>query len=777
MAPYQFKLSRMFLGLLLGLLIGVCGCGREPESPEQSRPEKTEAKQKVLKRSRQRTRRATPPKPPAPALSDEPAFTITEERTPVKVPFHIDVTPSGIALILTFEGRMVYESDDLPEGGVDLELVPGRYEVMVNKAGWKPLKQKIKVLSDTGGWSATLEKVTGKLVVKSNIGTAVKVITQEGEEFDLGVVGKTGKRVITTLSEGAYLIVLSKVDYFSYTGRVEVVARKPVEVKARLDGMPGQVRIGSSQDAEIWEGEMHWGKTGVGIEGVTPGRHRIALVKRGFRTEYMDIFVHPNQIVILTAPTLMQEGGTLVFTIRSTEQMDTFLSGGVIEFQMDNQPWKQVTLPHYESGVTIGSHTVNMRVAQYVSVDADMRHVEVRDERTNEIVFVFQPRPVNLRLLSNMKEAVVFIENERVASVGEDILLAPFEAYTLEARVPGYEPVVRKVRFEEPGQTYTETINFDRPSRFADLISVNTARPVIGRYDLAPGSLEAAQSQIIAVRDLDLTLEVKTQKSSIHMRLVPVGSFKMGSDDEEPGRRENEGPISEVTFTKPMYVGKYEITQAQWERVMGENPASFKNAGPDAPVETIDWQGAQEFVNMLCGLEGVPSGTYRLLTEAEWEYCCRAGSTAPLYTGELTILGANNAPELDGIAWYGGNSGVEYSGGQNSGEWAEKQYNHSRAGTHPVGQKIPNAFGLYDMLGNVWEWCFDRYSGEYLAIMQVDPEGPSFGAARVCRGGGWYSHARKCRSAQRYSNSPRYRSNNLGLRVVRTLPDKDLLKK
>ena len=155
----------------------------------------------------------------------------------------------------------------------------------------------------------------------------------------------------------------------------------------------------------------------------------------------------------------------------------------------------------------------------------------------------------------------------------------------------------------------------------------------------------------------------------------------------------------------------------------------------------------------------------RLPTEAEWEYACRAGTKTALYTGDLTIKGAYNGPELDAVAWYGGNSGVDYDGGIDSSGWAEKQKNHTRAGTHPVGQKQENAWGLCDMYGNVWEWCQDWYEG-YGKGPATDPAGPSSGSARVLRGGSWGGLARRCRSAFRIGDAPSVSGNFNGFRVV-----------
>jgi formylglycine-generating enzyme required for sulfatase activity len=255
----------------------------------------------------------------------------------------------------------------------------------------------------------------------------------------------------------------------------------------------------------------------------------------------------------------------------------------------------------------------------------------------------------------------------------------------------------------------------------------------------------------------------------------------MGSPSSEPGRYDNEVQ-HQVTLTQAFYLGKTEVTQRQWKAVMGSNPSGFKKCGDDCPVEQVSWTEGVEFCNKLSDREGLTrcySGRgsniawdkncsgYRLPTEAEWEYAARAGTATAVYTGPLTIRGANNGPELDGIAWYGGNSGVSYSDGDDCSDWGEKQYSSSACGTHPVAKKAPNPWGLYDMIGNVWEWTWDWYEA-YARSPTTDPAGPVGGSLRVYRGGSWNYYARFCRSALRGPVGPGYRYSNLGLRLARS---------
>ena len=257
------------------------------------------------------------------------------------------------------------------------------------------------------------------------------------------------------------------------------------------------------------------------------------------------------------------------------------------------------------------------------------------------------------------------------------------------------------------------------------------------------------------------------------LRWIPPGQFWMGSPDDEPGRYArdeagilfHEGPRHRVAITRGFWLFDTPCTQALWEAVTGRNPSEYKS--PTRPVENVSWDDAQAFLDKLN--EQIPDLHLTLPTEAQWEHACRAGTDTATYAGSLPLLGSNNAPALDEIAWYGGNSGVgfELDNGYDSSRWPEKQYDHHRAGTHPVAQKSPNAWGLYDMLGNVWEWCHDGIR-QYTSGHVTDPVGPTDNRAhRTLRGGAWRRDARDVRCACRLAIHPGFHSGSIGFRPAR----------
>lgn len=258
---------------------------------------------------------------------------------------------------------------------------------------------------------------------------------------------------------------------------------------------------------------------------------------------------------------------------------------------------------------------------------------------------------------------------------------------------------------------------------------------------------------------------------AVRFRWIPPGRFWMGSPENEAGRYEDEGPRHRVTWTDGRWLCDTPVTQALWGEVMGDNPSQFES--PERPVEAVSWEDCQQFLAKLN--DRVPGLKARLPSEAEWEHACRAGTETATWKGDLEILGKHNAPLLDDIAWYGGNCGVDFElegGHATTGlSWEEKQHEFEKGGTHPVRQRLPNPLGLFDMLGNVYEWCIDAaedYSpAPYVGKAVSDPAPNGTGSDRVVRGGSWDEDAGCVRAARRFACGPGDRDASLGFRLAR----------
>jgi formylglycine-generating enzyme required for sulfatase activity len=347
---------------------------------------------------------------------------------------------------------------------------------------------------------------------------------------------------------------------------------------------------------------------------------------------------------------------------------------------------------------------------------------------------------------------------EAVELLGLEPLLEPEESFLdeMESFIPVASgsrllPVMRSVP-EDPPFDFREWMDEHRLEVWAGLIGIVgllLVSLVVGllweRSDPVERPLAGVEAEVVvagvpAKPSPSSQASLPTITNSIGMVLVeiPAGEFLMGSPDSDREASADEKPQHRVRITEPFYLGICEVTQSQWERVMGSNPSRFK--GADQPVENVSWADCQEFIRRLNGRAEERGGAYRLPTEAEWEYACRAGSTTVYSFGD-------SAWSLGDFAWYQSNSGSR---------------------THAVSQKRPNAWGLYDMHGNVSEWCQDWHdSGYSRSSPRDDPQGPAGGSDRVVRGGSWFSFARNCRSADWRGSRPSLQIYNLGFRLAR----------
>ena len=265
-------------------------------------------------------------------------------------------------------------------------------------------------------------------------------------------------------------------------------------------------------------------------------------------------------------------------------------------------------------------------------------------------------------------------------------------------------------------------------------------RDTIKEFNFSPEREREAWKTFVMMysdKTVDTNNDYKTIAMNIYfnfkmpMVFVKGGCYEMG--DTFGDGNNDEKPVHTVCVDD-FYMGKYEVTQWRWKKVMKNNPSYFKSCGYDCPVEQVSWSDVQQFIGKLNNQTG---NHFRLPTEAEWEYTARSGGKNEKYSG---------GNDVDAVAWYDDNSGDK---------------------THPVGQKQANGLGIYDMSGNVWEWCSDWYDKNYYSSSpRNNPQGPSSGSDRVGRGGSWYSNARNTRAANRSWDRPSYRGSLLGFRLV-----------
>jgi len=321
------------------------------------------------------------------------------------------------------------------------------------------------------------------------------------------------------------------------------------------------------------------------------------------------------------------------------------------------------------------------------------------------------------------------------------------------------EPALLRAIREAPGDLMTWSVLGDwledQGDPRADLVRLRVELAGPPQGERAHLRLVRRQAEILAA-GVRPAVPAFVNEAGMEMVLIPAGSFLMGSPEDEEGRYEDEGPRHQVTITRPYWLGRGQVTQGQFRRVMGSNPSHFSASGGGAeevagldadalPVDRVTWNEAARFCQRLSSLH--PGPAYRLPTEAEWEHACRAGSRVAFSCGAKLTSGLAN---FDGTRPYGS---------RERGKYLKR--------TSPMGSYPPNAWGLFDMHGNVWEWCADWFDREYYAASpSADPEGPASGAEKVLRGGSYYYIGSSCRAAIRLDREPEARSNLDGFRVA-----------
>ena len=398
-----------------------------------------------------------------------------------------------------------------------------------------------------------------------------------------------------------------------------------------------------------------------------------------------------------------------------------------------------------------GSRQLKLLTQSYLPVMVTFADYGVEKLESNRTYVLVMTKPMNsvgqqkqtLTIRYTPTSATVLVDNKMVrGNNGVAKTTLPVGQHSFVVACDGYESEEGMVKLKVSAPSDLQIrLSKEAVAAVSNAAAVSNTNDVI-QDNVSTSSTSSSQSETTTATGFSSTPSLSSSSNTISIPVkngitidmvkVEAGTFMMGATSEMQNPYDGEKPVHQVTLTNDYYMGKYEVTQALWQAVTGKNPSKFK--GDNLPVEQVSWKDCQKFISKLNSMTG---RKFRLPTEAEWEYAARGGKKSRVYQ----YSGSSN---ISDVAWYDGNSGSK---------------------THPVGKKQANELGIYDMSGNVWEWCQDWY-GSYVSSSQTNPLGANSGSYHVYRGGGWSYDAKFCRSSYRSSFTPGYRGSILGLRLV-----------
>ena len=388
-----------------------------------------------------------------------------------------------------------------------------------------------------------------------------------------------------------------------------------------------------------------------------------------------------------------------------------------------------------------GSRQLKLLTQSYLPVMVTFADYGVEKLESNRTYVLVMTKPMasveqqkqTLTIRYTPSSAIVLLDNKMVrGSNGVAKTTLPVGQHSFVVACDGYESEEGTVKLKASAPSNLQIqLSKDIVAEVSNVNNAVQSIPSTSPFQSTAITSDNSSSTFATSGASEISIPLKNG-ISIEMVKVEAGTFMMGATSEMKNSLKQEKPVHQVILTNDYYMGKYEVTQALWKTVMGSNPSSFN--GNDLPVENISWNDCQKFISKLNSMTG---RKFRLPTEAEWEYAARGGKKSRGYL----YSGSNN---ISDVAWYDGNSKNE---------------------THPVGMKQANELGIYDMSGNVSEWCQDRF-GAYSSLSQTNPIGSVSGTCRVYRGGDQINNSRLCRSLFRLADSPDRRLINYGLRLV-----------
>ena len=618
---------------------------------------------------------------------------------------------------------------------------------------------------------------TGRVrtVVEEEIGGQWLVLTTEPEEAMVYIdevyeAGESG-RVQKFLPLGRHTYRVDYALYHPEAGQVELISGERTELKVRLRPAFGYVEVTSEPESGarvLIDGE-EVGETPYRSDRLKSGEHRIEVLKA--------MYAPASQMVTVT------DGHTLPVGMQLSANYGTltFQTDASSEIWINNEKKGEGS---WSGRLNAGMYILEVRRPFHRSVRQSLE-VKAGDVRT---LSLGSPEPICgiLNISSSPGDAEIWIDGRSYGTtprILKDILIGE---HTLELKKEGCARVSQLIDVEEGkvlpihlilSSGRSVTLQTDREG---DILYVDGKRVGVSpqKLELSYGihTIRAERGEQHTEKELEVTetggervvtlgfgllsqirwsSSVTPKQKEILSRLignmvrVDGGSFEMGATSEQGSNVTSDEELVHQVTLSDYYIGKYEVRQSEWEVVMGNNPSYFK--GDDLPVEQVSWEDCHEFIRRLNALTGL---NFKLPTEAQWEYAARGGRWSKGYK----YSGSN---DLEEVGWSWENSGVQVL----TGEWDEKKVKKNHCQTHPVGEKHPNELGLYDMSGNVWEWCQDWY-GYYNRNTQVDSAGPARGSYRVARGGCWFRDAWFCRVSYRNCQTPVHCYSYLGFRLV-----------
>ena len=621
------------------------------------------------------------------------------------------------------------------------DVMAGPHTVKV-QSGEDTAEQQIEVTSDKVYFNVELKSAAHlQQFVVFNVTPADALVIFDGSPMVVNS-GAASKRV----KFGTYSYTVSAKDYYTYNGSVTVSDMKnKAMVKVDLKPAHGWINVSgsSAEGAYVYVADQLIGQAPLKTDRLASGTYSVRLVKPLFKSYDTSVTVTDGNVTTIS-PVLQADFARVTLSV-------------------DNGADIWVNGEHKGSGswtgdLATGSYLVECRKANHRS---SSDNINVSADMPSRRITLKAPSPIygSLSIVSAPDFCEVWLDG---AHIGQTPLYLPetlIGSHSLKLSKSGCADWTGNVNVVEgqiaevnatlqSGAPVTFTSNAAGAQLYLDGVLLG---PANGTYDVAfgahtivckaSGKKDLTKSLTVSQTDINRTVDCRfgAARETITVNGVPFdmimvegGTFTMGATSEQGNDAyDDEKPAHQVTLSD-YYIGETEVTQALWQAVMGSNPSHFK--GNSNPVESVSWNDCQEFIRKLNSLTG---RTFRLPTEAEWEYAARGGNESKgcKYSGSNSI---------DNVAWYKSNSSSK---------------------THAVKTKSPNELGIYDMSGNVHEWCQDWY-GSYISNAQTNPKGPSDGSHRVLRGGSWRSDARLCRVSNRGRYSPDRMDNYFGLRLV-----------